>query len=425
MRTLVNVLIFPIACLVGTAVVVAMHPPLPSGVLAVAPYVLAGIGALLCGRFKRSRGVFALAFLVCGFAMMQAFFAAGIGAGALGQIAYPAYAISFPLMLVLLGVLGDRGVFTAWGAVVLAMVSIVGTVTCFAVDGGFGIPSAEGAQAMRVAVAETLHARLLPQWADAWTWLPQPALLAVAVAAAFFIVRGVVRDEPLDAGFAGCVVGVAAGMHVAGRPDFVALFFCAAAGCIVVPLFQDSYRMAFLDELTGLPSRRALVADFRKLGGRYAVAMGDVDHFKKFNDTYGHDVGDEVLRMVASRLARVTGGGAAYRYGGEEFTILFPRGNAQEALPHLDAVRAAIEGSPFAVRSKDRPAKKPKDADAKGKPSRGKGAGASAGKTVSVTISIGLAERTDARQNPEDVLKEADKALYKAKKKGRNQVCAG
>jgi diguanylate cyclase (GGDEF)-like protein len=142
--------------------------------------------------------------------------------------------------------------------------------------------------------------------------------------------------------------------------------------------------------------------------------MGDVDHFKKFNDTYGHDVGDEVLRMVASKLDRVTGGGCSYRYGGEEFTILFPRADAAEALPHLEAVRAAIENAPFTLRSKNRPETKPK------KPSS-KNAG---NKTVSVTISIGVAQRTDSRQSPEDVLKEADKALYKAKQKGRNQVFA-
>ena len=54
------------------------------------------------------------------------------------------------------------------------------------------------------------------------------------------------------------------------------------------------------------------------------MAMIDVDHFKKFNDTHGHDIGDQVLKLVAARLAQVEGGGIAYRYGGEEFAVLFP-----------------------------------------------------------------------------------------------------
>ncbi len=88
-------------------------------------------------------------------------------------------------------------------------------------------------------------------------------------------------------------------------------------------LFYNSYQMAFYDELTQLPGRRALVSDLKHASRNYCMAMTDVDHFKKFNDTYGHDVGDDVLKLVASKLAQVTGGGRAYRYGGEEFAVVF------------------------------------------------------------------------------------------------------
>ena len=81
--------------------------------------------------------------------------------------------------------------------------------------------------------------------------------------------------------------------------------------------------------------------------------MTDVDHFKKFNDTYGHDVGDQVLRMVAARLKKVTGGGKAYRYGGEEFTIVFAGKTMEECQPHLEAVREAIENYAMQLRDKD------------------------------------------------------------------------
>ncbi|MDP0971523.1 diguanylate cyclase, partial [Klebsiella pneumoniae] len=80
---------------------------------------------------------------------------------------------------------------------------------------------------------------------------------------------------------------------------------------------------AFRDELTGLPGRRALNERTQRLGRNYVLAITDVDHIKRFNDTHGHDVGDQVLRLVASKLSKVNGGGRAYRYGGEEFAVVF------------------------------------------------------------------------------------------------------
>ena len=80
--------------------------------------------------------------------------------------------------------------------------------------------------------------------------------------------------------------------------------------------------------------------------------MLDVDHFKKFNDSYGHESGDQALRLVASRLAHITGGGKAYRYGGEEFAIVFPNKSSDEVFVFLDRMRRVIEQSVFTVRGK-------------------------------------------------------------------------
>ena len=86
------------------------------------------------------------------------------------------------------------------------------------------------------------------------------------------------------------------------------------------------------------------------LGPHYAIAMADVDHFKSFNDTWGHELGDQVLKLIAGKLERVGGGGRAYRYGGEEFAILFPGKDLREAWPHLEAVRQDIAGYRLAIR---------------------------------------------------------------------------
>jgi GGDEF domain-containing protein len=142
--------------------------------------------------------------------------------------------------------------------------------------------------------------------------------------------------------------------------------------------------------LTGLPARRALNTSLHGLGRQYAIAMLDIDFFKKFNDRFGHDVGDQVL----------------------EFTILFPGKSKQDALPHLERLRQSIEAAQFGLRGKNRPQKPPKKLKkAKVQP-----------KTVSVTISIGVAESDSSRPKPTSVMKAADQALYKAKKRGRNCI---
>src|SRR3990167_5951921 len=104
-------------------------------------------------------------------------------------------------------------------------------------------------------------------------------------------------------------------------PGAFGAFMAAAGAIMLVSLLQESHRLAFRDELTGLPSRRALEEGLHGLGPAHAIAMVDVDHFKKFNDTHGHDIGDQVLRLVAAQLRKIGGGGKAYRYGGEEFTL--------------------------------------------------------------------------------------------------------
>ena len=192
------------------------------------------------------------------------------------------------------------------------------------------------------------------------------------------------------------------------------LFFAAAQLALLVGLFEDSYRLAFHDELTGLPGRRALEEAMRGLGGTFSIAMVDIDHFKRFNDRHGHDAGDQVLRMVADELAKTGGGGRAYRYGGEEFTILFSGKGIPDLRGDLDSVRSSIADRTFALRAPDRPRTKPDKPGKKGRPA----------KRVTVTVSIGAASSNSRRPSPASVLRAADKALYRAKRAGRNRLVA-
>ena len=237
-------------------------------------------------------------------------------------------------------------------------------------------------------------------------------LFAAALAAAIW--RAYPDFRPLQAASAGAVASFFIGMEWASSAGVVAGFSSGAAAMLILALLQESHQLAFRDELTGLLGRRSLEERLRGLRGRYALAMVDVDHFKKFNDTHGHDIGDQVLKLVAARLAQVGGGGIAYRYGGEEFSVLFPDAGVPEASRHLEALRREIEGYRMAVRGEDRP-RNPDDSTRLriNKPVQ---------KTLSVTVSIGVAAPGGRRRTPAQVLKAADEALYRAKQAGRNRL---
>ena len=253
---------------------------------------------------------------------------------------------------------------------------------------------------------------------DPW-WLRSPptplvgrVMFAAALVAALW--RAYAERKPLQIADAGALVAFFIGAEWVDRSHVFAAFMTAAGAMLLAALLQESHQLAFRDELTGLLGRRALQERLRSLGPRYALAMVDIDHFKKFNDAHGHDIGDQVLKLVAGRLANVAGGGVAYRYGGEEFSVLFPDRDAAQAMPHLEAVRGAIERYRMAVRADDRP-KEPDDTVTL----RGN---KQPQKTLSVTISIGVAERGGELRSPAQVLKAADDALYRAKEAGRNRL---
>ncbi|PMG47227.1 diguanylate cyclase [Vibrio lentus] len=185
---------------------------------------------------------------------------------------------------------------------------------------------------------------------------------------------------------------------------------------IIVYVMSASHDMAFNDQLTNIPGRHALEVDMKHLGRKYSMAMVDIDHFKKFNDTYGHDIGDDVLKLVARILRETTGGAKAYRYGGEEFTIIFKGKNTEQAKEHLQVLISEIQNYDMIIRNThDRP-----DDHEVGMQKRGKNGKPT--KVVNVTVSIGLSDSTTTKQ-PDEVLKLADNALYKAKETGRNKLC--
>lgn len=363
------------------------------------PYAVLGAGILLGWRFNQSRLVFAILVLALADRSLLHFASDSIASTDLGRMVYNAVAILLPLNLAVLSLIKERGIVTVrgiWRMSLILLQPLAIALVCHYQH--FGICAY-----LKYSIVEaTLFAHIS---------LPQPALLAFGAAFIVFAIGFVKHQGAVESSFFWVLVSAFFGLAT-GRPGPLSTIYFATAGLIlVISVIETSYSLAFQDELTGLPTRRALNEALFKLGNRYAVAMLDIDFFKKFNDRHGHDVGDQVLRMVASILSKVTGG-KAFRYGGEEFTVIFPGKCADEAIPHLEQLRKAAASSGFTIRSRNRPRTKPKNPKAIRRSQ----------KKVSITISIGVAERDERQTSPQEVVKAADKALYRAKKAGRNRV---
>ena len=377
-----------------------MPPESLSALVQIYPYAVFGAGLFFGFRFHRSQLLFATLVLgIADRALLQ--YAAGDAPmeGA-SRILFNAAALLVPLNLAGLSFIAERGLVTARGLLRLAIILPQPPIVALLCR-----PEQAG-------LAALLEHRLVDIPFVGGLPIAQPALLAFGIAFGLVTVRFICRPDLIAGGFMWALVAALLAL-TAGRIGVVSTLYFATAGLIlVVSVIESSYVLAYRDELTGLRTRRALTEALLKLGGRYAVAMIDVDHFKKFNDQYGHDAGDQLLRMVAAKLTKVLGDERAFRYGGEEFCVLFPGQSIQDAIPHLEILRRAVEASSLTLRGPDRPVKKPEKPKSDDTPRQ----------TVSVTVSIGVAEGKDWSADPEEVIKAADGALYRAKNAGRNMV---
>ncbi len=396
-------LYLPPILLVTGAIYLVAYPqsyPAPIGLLlGIAPTTLSVLGAGLCLWFRKSNPVFCFAIAVA-----LAYFSSDMS-----ETQSSAAFIFIPLAWMGLAISEERGLLTPSGFTKgLLLVVASGMIATL------GYPANDLGIFSNLWIDLNYAMQWRPSWGD---WMPLPALSfgAFSLAALILTVRLIIKHRPMDAGYLGGLIALFGAALRYGDLPATPIFITLATLLLILSLFQESHRMAFLDELTRIPARRALLADMKKLGRRYTLAMVDIDFFKKFNDTYGHDVGDQVLRMVSSRLNQTGGGCRAYRYGGEEFTLLFPGKSVDEAFDYLEEVRERIQGTVFVIRGSDRPTKKP--TKSKKKPQKNTG-----NKKVKVTVSIGVSERTEKHEDPMDVMKKADRALYKAKDKGRNCV---
>lgn len=168
---------------------------------------------------------------------------------------------------------------------------------------------------------------------------------------------------------------------------------------------EESFQLAITDGLTGLHNRRfmeihlaTLLCDAVRTGRELSILMTDIDHFKEINDTYGHDIGDFVLKNFAERLRRNTRqSDLVCRMGGEEFLLIMPNTGLSGAYRIGERLRTRIASEPFQTGE---------------------------GTRVRVTASVGIAALDGESETPESLLKRADNALYAAKRRGRNRIAS-
>jgi diguanylate cyclase (GGDEF)-like protein len=403
-------------------------------------------GLLLAWRFNSSRVFFSLLVLLLAHRAVNFFSFGPLQTGNVatgpGHTAVALAALMVPLNFIVFAQMRERGLIIAGIAPrfgLLFLESVIFAVACRP-ENSPSNPHPASAPAIPI-------------------WLFATFVAAVAV----FVWRFFQTRKPIEPGFVWSVAAVFLWLQFAPIGKGSDAYVATAALILAASLIETSYVLAYHDELTGIRGRRAFKESLLSLDQQYTIAIVDIDHFKKFNDTYGHDVGDQVLCMVASRLSEVGGAGQAFRCGGEEFAIVFRNMSAQEAFEHLDALRQIIEKSTFHLRTSDRrsvsKAKTTSDRRASESDRRKSAKKALKGRSfrraatlpneqrtlfpqpansqpdrasdrlsdhlsdhLSVSVSIGVAEPSTRYRQPEQVIQAADQALYRAKNKGRNRV---
>ena len=354
---------------------------IPSFLFDIAPYLFYALSTIIIWiswHFNRNKFIFVIVPLVMIYIGFKLF------SPSMATQLFHYSSILYPIHLLIFLLLKERGLFSTWGILktifVLLEIGLVFLLLYYPNDN----------------VQNILNLKIFNA-----SFYPLKDLSIVISLSIVFILSALVlfnRYLIYNGTFLIILIAYMSGLYFLKTPHFIDMTFLAIDMIVLALLIRETYRLAFYDELTSMPGRRALVEDMAKLGRKYSLAMIDIDFFKKFNDTYGHDTGDEVLKMVATKLLAVSGGGKAYRYGGEEFTVLFPSKETSECFGHVDILRQNIATSAFVVRNKKK------------------------AKTIYVNISAGLVQNSSKDKDPFAVMKRADNALYKAKEAGRNKV---
>ena len=364
------------------------------------PYIVLVSGALLGIRSNQSRILLTILILLCPVLVFNYYFQNKVPSSDTAGFIYSCFSVFLPFNLMLIFWIREKGLLSA--SFVLKVLFILVQLLIFYL--------------IYLYKFKEFNALLSSKFLDIKfgipDFLPQVSLFLIIFAFLISLAKFLMNRNVMESGFIWLLVCVLFSFYN-GFITGGAILYLSTSGLIVIASFvETSFGFAYRDQLTGLMSRRSMDDYILTLGGNYTIALIDIDFFKKFNDRYGHDVGDQVLRMISLKLKKVGGRGKVFRYGGEEFAVVFAGKKLDKAIRHMEELRENISKSKFIIRGIKRQKKKPTAVKSV--------VGSKA--NVRITVSLGVADNSGENTTPLQVIKSADLALYRAKKSGRNKV---
>ncbi len=365
------------------------------------PYVLFTIVLLLSQPFNQgSTGLVSLLMLL-GYYVMHNWLSLPI-ANDTGRITFVLFATLLPINLLLIHLLPEKRLLSRFGAAYCGFL-LLQFLWLFIVLYQLAM--------MDVSWLWQSYLKSLPTFSPSPLVIIILAFLLTLISALVLLVRRENSDQSIF------IAQLFTGVLILSfyQPQMPAISFTLAAILLLMTIINSTHELAFIDQLTELPGRRALEIEIKNLSGLYTIAMIDIDHFKHFNDTYGHRTGDEVLRLVAQLMSKNKGRGKLFRFGGEEFTVLFKGNNANQCMSYFNNLRTRVAEYDLKIRNHESRPSIGGGINLKIKPEQVEK------ESVNITVSIGVADSL-SEHSPENVIKAADKALYRAKNSGRNRV---
>jgi predicted signal transduction protein with EAL and GGDEF domain len=259
-------------------------------------YIVFGLGIILSIIFNRSRIFFIILYLILSQFLLNNYSSFSINNKDFFEILYPTICLLLPINIVIFSQLKESGIFSLWGKMKFAFIAV--QMYCVFMLMVSKNPSINTFLNYKVSILNILK-----------PGIGTVNLFIYFAVALFLILKAYLNKNINDITILSILISIIISLSLISNKTASALFFSSAGLILIVGIMEASYTMAYLDELTRIPSRRALKEAQAKLGNKYVITMIDIDNFKKFNDTYGHDIGDEVLKLVATNLEDISGGG--------------------------------------------------------------------------------------------------------------------
>ena len=407
-------LILPLTCAVGALLLrylLADHPLNSTSqldfLLLQLPYILLGLAALMALLSNHALEAGITISLLCAYWLIQSFLQSPLNSQPASQIFYLLTLLS-PMLMITYALVPQSSCLQLQGLLAVLLTPLI----ILLIAGLLAINQ----QLFLAAATDALKNGLGGGYLAALSWTLYFIAISLCLGLSLY------RQKSIHNSLLGCSLMSLMTYGWIQLNSVSAFMFSGMGLLLAINLTVSLLQIGYRDDLTQIGNRRALQQTAKTLRGPYSVAIVDADYFKKINDQFGHDLGDQALRVIASLLKQTADGGKPFRYGGEEFCLLFKGKTEQEVLDTMEACRQAIANYDMVVRDKKHRPTKSKQGETRRGASKRKS-------NFRLTVSIGVASSDSANPNGsinpfEQVLKSADKALYRAKASGRNCIQA-